>query len=136
MHLTLLILITATSLYSQISGSVVNAKTNQPIAGVNITGGNMGTAADNEGRFSITVQEGDELTFSHIGYSIISPNEIKFSFRKRFIKFLFAFLYKNFIFLSSLDNVTCFSKKELFFLYICLIGNESKNSLPRNIIGP
>ena len=72
MHLTLLILLTATSLYSQISGSVVDAKTNQPIAGVNITGGNTGTAADNEGRFSIAVQEGDELTFSHIGYSIIS----------------------------------------------------------------
>jgi len=37
MHLTLLILLTATSLYSQISGSVVDAETNQPIAGVNIT---------------------------------------------------------------------------------------------------
>ncbi|HIA22870.1 MAG TPA: hypothetical protein EYN76_00290, partial [Candidatus Marinimicrobia bacterium] len=72
MHLTLLILLTATSLYSQISGSVVDAETNQPIAGVNITSGNTGTAADNEGRFSIAVQEGDELTFSHIGYSIIS----------------------------------------------------------------
>ena len=72
MHLTLFILLIATSLYSQISGLVVDAKTNQPIAGVNITGGNTGTAADNEGRFSIAVQEGDELTFSHIGYSIIS----------------------------------------------------------------
>ena len=71
-----------------------------------------------------------------IGYSIVLPTEIKFKFFIRFIKLLFAFLCKNSIFLLSFDKATYFSKNNFFFLYICFIGYESKNSFPKKIIGP
>ena len=45
-----------------------------------------------------------------VGYSIVFPAEIKFNSCKRFVKFLFAFLCKNFILFVSSDKVTYFSK--------------------------
>ena len=47
-----------------------------------------------------------------------------------------ALLNKNPIFLLFFDRVICFSRNELFSLYICFIGKESKNSFPKKIIGP
>ena len=70
------------------------------------------------------------------GYSIILPTEIKFKFCIRFIKLLFAFLFKNIIFLLLFDKATCLSKNNFFFLSICLMGRASKNSLPIKITGP
>ena len=61
-------------LYPQITGTVIDAETNKPLSGVNITSGNFGTASDNDGRFTLDVPSGEKVTFSHIGYSIISTN--------------------------------------------------------------
>ena len=57
-----LFLFASAFLYSQINGLVVDAETNKPLVGVNITGENTGTASDDNGRFSIDVQAGEELT--------------------------------------------------------------------------
>ncbi|MFQ6677293.1 MAG: TonB-dependent receptor [Fidelibacterota bacterium] len=69
-HITYLTLFLFSSalIYSQVNGLVVNAKTNQPIVGVNITGESSGTSTDELGRFFIDVPEEEELTISHIGY--------------------------------------------------------------------
>ena len=69
MKRTLIFILTVVWLYPQISGSIVDAETNQPLAGVNITGGNTGTASDNNGQFSLDIKIDEKLTFSHIGYS-------------------------------------------------------------------
>ena len=61
-------------LYPQITGTVIDTETSKPLSGVNITSGELGTASDNEGRFKLIVQPGKEVTFSHIGYSIISTH--------------------------------------------------------------
>ena len=49
MNNTLIILLISTCLYPQISGTVIDYVSNQPLAGVNITGGNTGTAANENG---------------------------------------------------------------------------------------
>ena len=61
-------------LYPQITGTVIDAETNKPLSGVNITSGNFGTASDNDGHFTLDVPSEEKVTFSHIGYSIISIN--------------------------------------------------------------
>ena len=71
-----------------------------------------------------------------IGYSIVFPEEIRSSFFIRLINDLFALLFKNINFLLSVDKLMCLSKNNLFFLYICLTGKASKNSLAIKIIGP
>ena len=55
-------------MYPQISGTVIDYVSNQPLAGVNITGGNTGTAANENGQFLLDVKTGEKLTFAHIGY--------------------------------------------------------------------
>jgi len=52
-----------------VSGTVTDANS-QPIPGVTvfITGTNIGTATDINGKYSITVPEGSELVFSFVGY--------------------------------------------------------------------
>ena len=67
---------------------------------------------------------------------MVLPTEVKFNFCMRLIKLSFAFLCKNLIFLLSFDKVTNFSKYNFFSLYICLMGNASKNSFPIKITGP
>ena len=61
-------------LHPQITGTVIDAETNKPLSGVNITSGNFGTASDNDGHFTLDVPSEEKVTFSHIGYSIISIN--------------------------------------------------------------
>ncbi len=68
MKQTLIILLTASFLYPQINGTVMDVETGEPIAGVNITGGKTGAATDEYGQFKIEVEAGEKLTFSHIGY--------------------------------------------------------------------
>ncbi len=75
-HLTYLtiFLFASACLYSQVNGLVVDAETNESLMGVNITGEFSGTSTDKHGQFFIDSQEGEELTFSHIGYEkVIVP---------------------------------------------------------------
>ncbi len=60
-----------TLLYPKIHGTVLDSKTDTPLSGVNITGNKLGTSSDNDGNFILNVDQGTELTFSHIGYSNI-----------------------------------------------------------------
>ena len=55
-------------LYPQITGVVLDARTDNPLPGVNITSGGIGTASDHIGWYTLSVQPGDMVTFSHIGY--------------------------------------------------------------------
>ena len=77
-------------LYPQITGIVIDARTDNPLSGVNITSGETGTASDYKGRFTLNVQPGDEVTFSHIGYEpvILKPNspEIRIKMTPKTIK--------------------------------------------------
>ena len=70
----ILFLIPLFCLYPQITGTVIDAETKKPLSGVNITSGNFGTASDNDGHFTLDVLSEEKVTFSHIGYSIISTN--------------------------------------------------------------
>lgn len=72
--LLLLLLLLPLSLLAQIniSGTVVDSKSNQAIPGVNIKfkDGKSGTATDLDGKFKLSnVVKGDVLTFSYIGYT-------------------------------------------------------------------
>ncbi|MGC1243511.1 MAG: SusC/RagA family TonB-linked outer membrane protein, partial [Chryseosolibacter sp.] len=59
--------------FQAISGTVTDARTLQPIAGVNIVvkGTTSGTTTDSEGKYVIDAEEGDMLVFSFIGYKKI-----------------------------------------------------------------
>jgi TonB-dependent starch-binding outer membrane protein SusC len=59
-----------------ITGKVTEAKTKLPMAGINVVvkGTTQGTTTDADGNFSISVNEGDILVFSFIGFQ---PVEIK-----------------------------------------------------------
>jgi outer membrane receptor protein involved in Fe transport len=70
-HLTFLILFSS-FLFAEIKGTVKNQSTNEPIKGVNITAGEMGTATNEFGEFNINVSIGTKLEFSHIGYNLVS----------------------------------------------------------------
>lgn len=56
--------------FQAISGTVTDAATLQPIAGVNIIvkGTTSGTTTDSEGKYVVDAEEGDILVFSFIGY--------------------------------------------------------------------
>jgi len=53
-----------------ITGTVVNQETKLPLAGVSviISGTQKGTQTDNNGRFSISAEQGNTLVFSYIGF--------------------------------------------------------------------
>ncbi len=68
MKITLIILFTASLSYPQISGSIIDAETDKPLAEVNIIGQFTGTASNEDGQFTLDIEAGEELTFSHIGY--------------------------------------------------------------------
>jgi outer membrane receptor protein involved in Fe transport len=70
-HLTFLILFSS-FLFAKIKGTVKNQSTNEPVKGVNITAGEMGTATNEFGEFNINVSIGTKLEFSHIGYDLVS----------------------------------------------------------------
>ena len=61
------------NLYSQslLNGKVTDDMSSDPIAGVNVIvkGTSSGTASDFDGNFNITVNQGDVLVFSYVGYS-------------------------------------------------------------------
>ena len=68
---TLILLFASALLHPQVSGVVIDVETTQPLASVNITTKESGTATDDNGRFSLDVPIGEQLTISHIGYSKI-----------------------------------------------------------------
>ena len=70
-HLTFLILFSS-FLFAEIKGTVMDQSTNEPVKGVNIIAGEMGTATNEFGEFNINVSIGTELEFSHIGYELAS----------------------------------------------------------------
>ena len=51
-----------------VKGVVIDERTGDRLAGVNIVAGDAGAATDERGEFTITVPPGTELEFSHIGY--------------------------------------------------------------------
>ena len=61
------------NLYSQslLNGKVTDNMSSDPIAGANVIvkGTSSGTASDFDGNFTITVNQGDVLVFSYVGYS-------------------------------------------------------------------
>ena len=73
MKYIVLFFLSMTLLYPKIHGTVLDSKTDTPLSGVNITGNKLGTSSDNDGNFILNVDQGTELTFSHIGYSNIIP---------------------------------------------------------------
>ena len=77
-------------LYPQVTGTVIDAETNKPLSGVNITSGDIGTASDKDGRFTLDIQPETEMIFSHIGYETVTliPNspEIKIKMTPEAIK--------------------------------------------------
>jgi outer membrane receptor protein involved in Fe transport len=68
---TLIILFTATLLYPQIEGIIVDAETGDPIPGVNIMSGETGAVSDNRGRFIIHAEKDSRVIFSHVAYEKI-----------------------------------------------------------------
>lgn len=62
----------------QINGTVTDAATKQPMAGVNVVvkGTTRGTTSDENGNFAIEAHDGEVLVFSFIGYA---PFELKLS---------------------------------------------------------
>ncbi|HIN02121.1 MAG TPA: hypothetical protein EYM60_02150, partial [Candidatus Marinimicrobia bacterium] len=69
-HLTFLILFSS-FLFAEIKGTVKDQSTNEPVKGVNITTGEMGTATNESGEFNIDIPLGTNLEFSHIAYHSI-----------------------------------------------------------------
>ena len=57
-------------IFAKISGIIIDSSNNMPIENVNIVYGDFGAISNEEGKFSINVDEGDQLKFSHIGYLI------------------------------------------------------------------
>jgi TonB-linked SusC/RagA family outer membrane protein len=57
----------------QLTGTVTDAKTNQPMPGVNVIvkGSTVGTTTDAEGKYAINVDKGGVLVFSFIGYKVV-----------------------------------------------------------------
>ena len=71
--LVVLFFFAATNLFAQqktISGVVIAAGTNEPLAGVTVLvrDANRSTVTDGSGRFSITANVGQTLVFSYVGY--------------------------------------------------------------------
>ena len=58
-------------LFAEIKGTVKDQSTNEPVKGVNITAGEMGTATNESGEFNIDIPLGTDLEFSHIAYHSI-----------------------------------------------------------------
>lgn len=59
---------------TKISGRVVDSATSQPVAGASVVvaASRKGTATDAEGRFTVVVKQGDNITVSAVGYSPIT----------------------------------------------------------------
>ncbi|HLR36532.1 MAG TPA: TonB-dependent receptor [Chitinophagaceae bacterium] len=55
---------------AQVSGTVTDASTGQPLTGVSVRvkGSKIGTITDSEGAFEIFSKKGDSLTFTYLGY--------------------------------------------------------------------
>jgi hypothetical protein len=53
-----------------VTGTVINQETKQPLAGVSVTvkGTQKGVQTDNSGRFSISAADGSTLVFSYVGF--------------------------------------------------------------------
>ena len=68
--MTLLFCGMATAQSITVSGTVFDAKSNELLPGATIVvdGTNSGTTSDFDGNFSITVNAGDLITFSYVGY--------------------------------------------------------------------
>ena len=78
----LLLLVFVSRLHSQtlikVSGTVMDAENNKPLAGVSagVKGGNITTATDANGNYTLNVNSNATLVFSYVGYA---PEEIQVS---------------------------------------------------------
>jgi TonB-dependent starch-binding outer membrane protein SusC len=59
-----------------VSGKITDASTHEPLPGVNVIakGTTIGTVSDNDGKFSLEVNEADVLVFSFIGFKTIEAS--------------------------------------------------------------
>ncbi len=55
----------------EISGIIIDGESQTPLFGVNIVRGEIGTTSDKLGEFAILAGEGEEVSFSYIGYQTI-----------------------------------------------------------------
>jgi len=62
----------------KVQGKILT-QNNEPISGVNIYAGNVGTSSQHDGSFSLNVDANTKITFSHIGYTEISMFAYKIS---------------------------------------------------------
>jgi iron complex outermembrane recepter protein len=72
-YLTVAVAAMAMSTYaqsSQITGRVVDAKTNEPVAGASVHLAGHKASTDNNGSFTIECTEGKEISINHIGYGV------------------------------------------------------------------
>ncbi len=69
--LSILLISAAVSQTHSISGTVLNEE-NQPIAGVNISSGTIGTTSNSEGKFTLEIKVGESVTFHHIAYQTLT----------------------------------------------------------------
>jgi len=106
-------------LYPQISGTVVNAETNLPLTGVNITVGNTGTTSNDYGQFTLDIEAGEELTFSHIGFSelaILAEKDMMVKLKPIVIKsseIIVRAGLKDESLQKSISSITVFNKDEI-----------------------
>ena len=82
--------IITTYLFSQITGTVFDENTLQPVANVNISTNTYGAVSKDDGTFLIKALEGSEITFSHIGYvkiKAMAKNDMLVYLTKDVLKF-------------------------------------------------
>jgi hypothetical protein len=69
--LLLMLLIFCESGYAQVSGTIVDDRSGEPLIGASvlIKGTSTGAISDFDGKFSLDAKQGDVLTISYIGYA-------------------------------------------------------------------
>ena len=67
--LLLILFVSSPLLAQKVSGTILDdAGAKLPNVSVTVKGTNNGTVSDDQGKFSITVETGKSLVFSHVGY--------------------------------------------------------------------
>ncbi len=71
----LIVVLGLSQLYAQpmeVEGIIVDSESQSPLIGVNIVSGETGTTSDENGTFSMTVEEASDIAFSFIGYKTVT----------------------------------------------------------------
>ncbi len=71
----LILFLNLSPLYTQsieVKGIIVDSESQSPLVGVNIVSGETGTTSDGRGGFTLSVSDGENISFSFIGFKTIS----------------------------------------------------------------